>query len=327
MNHYDTLEVSPNASPEVIRAAYKSLIQRFHPDKHPGNQAVAARATAIAQAYEVLSDAAQRAEYNISLQYAAGQGAQLAQGERPGSAYDGIPRGNARHSTARPHARQAATEVHRFPSGAWWLLLLSVAAGVGALASLTAKKSEPGAELASIRQAFASATATEAQKRQLYSRKLDILEQHPELFRAASAEKSEDMAARTFALLENPLVVRVGGETPGAAAGAAELTIRKCSLLVGSFDTPDLLVHMVRHRERLVLDLSARLAKEDPDRFAGPDAEGNLKRIVLDTLAASLGTDSGRDYPSTYFESPGRYGVVDVLLPDRFKLVPLNSLR
>ena len=35
--HYDTLMVSRNASPEVIRAAFKSLSQKYHPDKnnHP----------------------------------------------------------------------------------------------------------------------------------------------------------------------------------------------------------------------------------------------------------------------------------------------------
>src|SRR5204863_603167 len=138
---------------------------------------------------------------------------------------------------------------------------------------------------------FASATATEAQKRQLYARKLVLLEQHPELLRSASADRSEDMAARSFALLETPLVVRVGSGTPGNPGPVAELTVQDISLLVGSFDSQDLLAHIARHRERLIQELAARIAKENPDRFARPDGEAHLKRVVLDSVSASLGTD------------------------------------
>jgi len=304
MSHYDALEVSPNASPEVIRAAYKSLMQRFHPDKNPGDEAVGARAAAIVQAYEVLSDAGKRAAYNSSLLPATRPAARLAQGERPGPAF----------SVVRV--------------GFWCLLLLIAVGSFWAVASRTAKKIDPRAELVSIRQAFASKAATEAQRREMYARKLGILEQQPELSRAASAEVSEDMAARTFSLLETPLVVPLvvpaANETP---AGVAELTIQNISLLIGSFDAPVLLAHLAKHREQLIQDLSERLAKADPGRLSSPNGEQVLKRVVLDAAVATLGTDPGQTYPSTYFESPGRYGVVDVVLPERFKLIQLSSLR
>ena len=67
MNHYETLEVSPKASAEVIRAAYKSLMQRVHPDKSPADAAMAERAAQIVQAYELLSDPIRRAEYDLEL--------------------------------------------------------------------------------------------------------------------------------------------------------------------------------------------------------------------------------------------------------------------
>lgn len=67
MTHYDVLEVSPRASDAVIRAAYKSLMQRYHPDKNPGNAEAARHATMVVQAYEVLSDAGQRAAYDREL--------------------------------------------------------------------------------------------------------------------------------------------------------------------------------------------------------------------------------------------------------------------
>lgn len=66
-NHYDTLEVSPAASPEVLRAAYKSLIQRLHPDRNPGDAAAAERSARVVKAYQVLSDPAARAAYDLEL--------------------------------------------------------------------------------------------------------------------------------------------------------------------------------------------------------------------------------------------------------------------
>ena len=35
--HYDNLKVARNAPPEVIRAAYKALAQKYHPDRNSNN--------------------------------------------------------------------------------------------------------------------------------------------------------------------------------------------------------------------------------------------------------------------------------------------------
>jgi hypothetical protein len=326
VSHYDVLEVSPKASPEVIRAAYRSLMQRFHPDKNPGDEALGARAAAIAQAYAILSDAGKRAEYNQSLDLAAQSAVPVAQGQwhSTDAASNRAPRSGGTRPVVPRGTPATATGNHIVQIGIWCLLLLIAVGGFWAFASRTGKKLEPRAELASIQQAFASAAVAEAQKRELYSRKLAILEQHPELLPAALADKSEDMAARTFSLLETPLVLQFSNEN---ASVVSQLTIPTISLLVGSFDAPALLAHLATHREGLTQDLSARLAKEAPGRFASPEAEKHLKRLVLGAAAATLGTKVAEDYPSTYFESPGRYGVVDVLLPDQFTLIQLSSLR
>lgn len=39
--HYDNLKVARIAPPEVIRAAYRTLSQKYHPDKNPGNAEIA----------------------------------------------------------------------------------------------------------------------------------------------------------------------------------------------------------------------------------------------------------------------------------------------
>ena len=63
--HYDNLQVSWKASPEVIRAAYKSLVQKWHPDRHPDKREEAERVLRIInQAYEVLSDPIQRERHD-----------------------------------------------------------------------------------------------------------------------------------------------------------------------------------------------------------------------------------------------------------------------
>jgi curved DNA-binding protein CbpA len=63
--HYDNLKVARNAPPEVIRAAYKTLSQKYHPDKNPDN-ADAARITAIINAsYDILSDPDKRRKHDI----------------------------------------------------------------------------------------------------------------------------------------------------------------------------------------------------------------------------------------------------------------------
>lgn len=65
--HYNTLEVTRTASSEVIRAAYKSLSQRWHPDRNPGNRAEAeARMKEINAAYAALSDPQKRAAYDAA---------------------------------------------------------------------------------------------------------------------------------------------------------------------------------------------------------------------------------------------------------------------
>jgi DnaJ-class molecular chaperone len=61
--HYDNLKVTRNAPPEVIRAAYKSLSQKFHPDRNPDKEATRTFQI-IKSAYEVLSDPGKRREHD-----------------------------------------------------------------------------------------------------------------------------------------------------------------------------------------------------------------------------------------------------------------------
>lgn len=62
-DYYELLQVSPTAEIETIHRVYRLLAQRFHPDnRETGN---ASRFRAISEAYNVLSNAEERARYDI----------------------------------------------------------------------------------------------------------------------------------------------------------------------------------------------------------------------------------------------------------------------
>ena len=65
MNYYEILEVSTNASKEVIKNAYRALIKKYHPDSYTGNKLYAEnKLKKINEAYEVLSDDNKRLLYD-----------------------------------------------------------------------------------------------------------------------------------------------------------------------------------------------------------------------------------------------------------------------
>lgn len=66
-SHYDNLTVSRNASPEVIRAAYRVLCQKYHPDKHNQNPEYVRIMSIINTSYQILMDPEQRRQHDIWL--------------------------------------------------------------------------------------------------------------------------------------------------------------------------------------------------------------------------------------------------------------------
>ncbi len=67
MNYYEILEISRNASEEVIKNAYRALVKKYHPDKNGNSIITDERMRKINEAYEVLSDKEKRAIYDNEL--------------------------------------------------------------------------------------------------------------------------------------------------------------------------------------------------------------------------------------------------------------------
>src|SRR5436305_6165309 len=62
--YYETLEVDRTADESKLKAAFRKLAMKWHPDKNPGDASSEVRFKEINEAYEVLKDGEKRAAYD-----------------------------------------------------------------------------------------------------------------------------------------------------------------------------------------------------------------------------------------------------------------------
>ncbi|MGR9086782.1 MAG: J domain-containing protein [Gammaproteobacteria bacterium] len=62
-DHYETLEISPNANPETIDRVFRYLAQRYHPDNHKTGDHL--KFSELVRAHETLRDPEKRARYDL----------------------------------------------------------------------------------------------------------------------------------------------------------------------------------------------------------------------------------------------------------------------
>lgn len=144
--HYDNLKVAQDAPVEVIRAAYRSLCKKYHPDQNSDPDAGRIMSL-INRSYAVLSDPGQRRAHDEWIAAQRGQAFEA----RPAAA---PCRENAvRHSEERPseNAWAAVLRAHRM-----WLGLAFFAALIGGLFWLARQQREAAADMPAVRAATAA---------------------------------------------------------------------------------------------------------------------------------------------------------------------------
>ena len=99
---YDILEVSPKARPAVIRAAYRCLVQQYHPDRNSGDPRAAEQMYRINQAYSVLADPLKRARYDEAIGARAVDRRGSGRASRPSAPAAGGDRATVRRFAFRP---------------------------------------------------------------------------------------------------------------------------------------------------------------------------------------------------------------------------------
>ena len=63
-NYYEILGVSSSATPEEIKKAFRTLALKYHPDRNSGDKKAEEKFKELAGAYEILSNAEKRREYD-----------------------------------------------------------------------------------------------------------------------------------------------------------------------------------------------------------------------------------------------------------------------
>ena len=86
--HYELLGVSKESDESEIKKAYRKLSLQYHPDRNPDPEATE-KYKAINEAYEILSDAQKREEYNMELQFGGRRPGGFPGGGFPGGGFPG----------------------------------------------------------------------------------------------------------------------------------------------------------------------------------------------------------------------------------------------
>src|SRR5881398_1639943 len=63
-DYYEILGVTKGAQADEIKKAYRKVAMQYHPDRNPGDKTAEEKFKEAAEAYEILSDADKRSQYD-----------------------------------------------------------------------------------------------------------------------------------------------------------------------------------------------------------------------------------------------------------------------
>ena len=293
MNHYEILEVSPNASPEVIKAAYRSLMQRYHPDRNPDNAVSAAHASLVVQAYAVLSDPSNRSAYDTNLN------------DQLTANLTSL--GNKPRATARQPTR-AGKDSHSY----WliWLLSAVIILSGGIFLSLPKNQLSAESELKELRLKQPAPEQLQAELNRLD----ETLSAPPENPEKEVNSQAKALSARTLSMFITDLTVSLKSTDP-TSSSAHQLSIPRIDAIVGTFDPERVMENLARNKVPISQKLAERLADAKYEELIKVDSEHYLKEIILDSIDETTGTNRHKDHSTS-----GGYGVIQVSFPQSFSV-------
>ena len=313
MNYYEILEIHPKASKEVVKAAYKSLMQRYHPDKNPNNAEAARHAARIAQAYGVISDESQRAIYDLQLQEQLQEQLKTQFKEQAAKVYAKVPE-NYNFPLRKTAPNRPAVE----KNNAWfaWLLIFVILLS-GFLILFLKKEKPPETHLRAETESGAS-TLNPALNPALKNNPADS---EPQTQTQAQTQAQSEVAFKTFQLFSSMKV-----NVKDANQQEHVLSISQLKIKVGSYEPEKFINDIERRKEAITRELADRLASASYEELANDEIimidekptdekknEQYLKKFILDALGNITGTDRSEKHPPTGLESPSHYGAVDII--------------
>lgn len=147
LTHYDILNVARNASPDVIRATYRTLCRKYHPDLNAGSTDSTRMMAIINVSYDILSSAARRQAYDDWLAEQESLHGRMASASADWRLFT-LPAGPlmsrlaARTAFATSHARAAVTHISRY-AGSYMVAGLALAVTIAAFVNPDVAPAQP----------------------------------------------------------------------------------------------------------------------------------------------------------------------------------------
>jgi hypothetical protein len=260
-------------------------MQRYHPDRNPGDTKAAEHSLSVIQAYEVLSNPAKRAAYDIELNR------QLA--------YLDEIRSRTRFSPVPAVRSDTERESHWYI----WLIFGSILLVIWLIWQPLEKVKISGSELKEIGSVLGG-------------------NQSP-LQPGQRRESIADLAVRTIPVYSKELninLVETRIEPAGTPLAGSQhvLSIHTLGIVVGASDAEEFIAFLENNKEFIIQRLAEKLASARYEMLAKHNGDEYLKRFILDSIGEITGTDPLKELPSSDMGHPAYYGAVEVLLPDSF---------
>lgn len=305
---YEILEVSPNASQAVIRAAYKSLIQRYHPDKNSGNLDMEKKAILIGKAFEVLSDPEARKAYDQYLE----QNRSNAVGEFQ------KPHDVAGDRAASAPVSQPTLYQPAFSTGTTLsILIVWIVSGVAFLFYIY--MAIPVKSSSSQHMLIPDERSQQTMQTKTNDVAWDTSKKRQE---EAEQKEAESRIARTIPKLAVDITVKMPPSKDGFSYCSEFITcthyinIPTLGVIVYKNDAEKIIQHILKNRALTVEGIKTKLGHHQYTDLTQVDGEETLKKIILEQInVAIVGYNN-----FTIFDPSQKKGVEEVLLPDSFSV-------